>query len=110
GYCSNDFHKEKLIDNIIDSLLNDNELGRIFKKDNEIDTIIIEKIKINLKNSKVRDLIEFSRSVHAEMHAIIQGSQLTGNKMINGKLFCTTYPCHNCARHIIAAGIKEVYF
>lgn len=44
------------------------------------------------------------------MHAIIQGSQLTGDKMIDGKLFCTTYPCHNCARHIIAAGIKEVYY
>ena len=30
--------------------------------------------------------------------------------MVNGKLFCTTYPCHNCARHIILAGIKEVYY
>lgn len=30
--------------------------------------------------------------------------------MIGGKLYCTTYPCHNCARHIIAAGIKEVYY
>ena len=44
------------------------------------------------------------------MHAIISGSQLSGSKMINGKLFCTTYPCHNCARHIIVAGIKEVYY
>lgn len=30
--------------------------------------------------------------------------------MINGKLYCTTYPCHNCARHIVLAGIKEVYY
>ena len=30
--------------------------------------------------------------------------------MIGGKLFCTTYPCHSCARHIIAAGIAEVYY
>jgi hypothetical protein len=25
-------------------------------------------------------------------------------------LYCTTEPCHNCARHIIAAGIKEVVY
>ena len=28
----------------------------------------------------------------------------------NGKLFSTTYPCHSCARHIVAAGIKEVFY
>jgi deoxycytidylate deaminase len=110
GYCSNDFHKEKIVDNIIESLLNDTETKEIFEKEKVIDYNLIEKVKTNLRKSKVRDLIEFSRSVHAEMHAIIQGSQLTGDKMINGKLFCTTYPCHNCARHIVAAGIKEVYF
>jgi deoxycytidylate deaminase len=44
------------------------------------------------------------------MHAIVIGSQKTGNEMIGGKLFCTTYPCHNCARHIILAGIKEVFY
>lgn len=25
-------------------------------------------------------------------------------------LYCTTYPCHNCARHIIAVGIKRVVY
>ena len=27
-----------------------------------------------------------------------------------GTLFCTTYPCHNCARHIVASGIIRVYY
>src|SRR5690606_34937373 len=31
-------------------------------------------------------------------------------KVRGGKIFVTTYPCHSCARHIIAAGISEVYF
>jgi deoxycytidylate deaminase len=60
--------------------------------------------------SKVRDLIEFSRSIHAEMHAILLGSQTAGERVKGGKLFSTTYPCHSCARHIIASGIKEVYY
>jgi len=63
-----------------------------------------------IKKSRIKELIEFSRAVHAEMLAIILGSQKAGEKIIGGKLYCTTYPCHNCARHIVAAGIKEVYY
>ena len=67
-------------------------------------------IRLVLENSKVKDLIEFSRSIHAEAHAILTGAQLGGERIVGGKLFCTTYPCHSCARQIIAAGIKEVYY
>jgi deoxycytidylate deaminase len=44
------------------------------------------------------------------MHAILTAGRLAGDKINGGKLFCTTYPCHSCARHIIAAGITEVYY
>jgi deoxycytidylate deaminase len=67
-------------------------------------------IEIVIGSTKVKDLIEFSRSIHAEMHAILTAGRLSGDKIRGGKLFCTTYPCHSCARHIIAAGITEVYY
>lgn len=60
--------------------------------------------------SKLKGLIEFSRSIHAEMHAILNAGTIAGSKIANGKLFVTTYPCHSCARHIVAAGISEVYY
>ncbi len=44
------------------------------------------------------------------MHAIINAGKLAINNIQDGKMFITTYPCHNCARHIVAAGIKEVYY
>ncbi len=69
-----------------------------------------KRILSELEKSKVKDLIEFSRSIHAEMHAIIVGSQKNADKMLKGKLYCTTFPCHNCARHIVMAGIQEVYY
>lgn len=75
--------------------------------------LINDKVKSEISDildSKLKNLIEFARSIHAEMHAIIIGSQKTGDRMLNGKLFCTTYPCHNCARHIVLAGISEVYY
>lgn len=103
--CKNETTKNTITSDIIDSLKKDTELNAILKEPH------FDKIYDLLRNSsKIRDLTEFSRAVHAEMHAIITGSQLSGNKMIGGKLFCTTYPCHNCARHIILAGIKEVYY
>ncbi|WP_079248196.1 deaminase [Lysobacter antibioticus] len=58
----------------------------------------------------LRDLIEFSRAVHAEMDALITAARNGGNGIQDCVLFTTTYPCHNCARHIVAAGICAVYF
>jgi deoxycytidylate deaminase len=111
GYCRNDKTKDLVTDDILGLISSDDFLRIKLFGGNKPDREVNEKIKeIIRKSSRIKDLIEFSRSVHAEMHAIIVGSQLAGNKMIGGKLFCTTYPCHNCARHIIVAGIREIYY
>ena len=34
----------------------------------------------------------------------------TGSRVRGGQLFVTTYPCHSCARHIVAAGVRVVYY
>ena len=63
-----------------------------------------------LKPTRVRALIEFSRSVHAEMDALL-GLVRSGTKLPDKSvLFSTTYPCHNCARHIVAAGVRKVVY
>lgn len=52
---------------------------------------------------------ELCRGVHAEQNAIIQaayhGIQLNGSE-----LYCTNQPCSICAKMIINAGIKVIYF
>jgi deoxycytidylate deaminase len=62
-----------------------------------------------LKNSKVMDLTEYGRVVHAEMNSICDAAR-TGVSLKSSKLFTTTFPCHNCTKHILAAGISEVVF
>ena len=62
-----------------------------------------------LKDSQVFDVIEFGRAVHAEMSAISQAAR-AGVRLQDSRLFCTTFPCHICARHIVASGIREVVF
>jgi deoxycytidylate deaminase len=65
--------------------------------------------KAFFSDSKLFDVIEFGRSVHAEMAAISQAARL-GIPLQSSRLFCTTFPCHICARHIVAAGIHDVVF
>lgn len=63
-----------------------------------------------LKGSKIKGLIEFSRAVHAEMAAIVSVARDGKGSVKNATLYTTTFPCHNCARHIVAAGISTVYY
>lgn len=62
-----------------------------------------------LKGTQVLGLIEFGRSVHAEMAAIIDASR-RGVSVKGATLYTTTFPCHLCARHVIAAGIDRVVY
>lgn len=66
-------------------------------------------LKEHMIDARFRNLIEFGRVVHAEMHAITGAARL-GRSTKQSELYCTTFPCHVCARHIISAGISRVYF
>ena len=58
---------------------------------------------------QLMDIIEFGRMIHAEMLAISDAARL-GRATKNATLYCTTFPCHLCAKHIVAAGIDRVVF
>ena len=62
-----------------------------------------------MKNSQLMDIIEFGRMIHAEMLAISDAARL-GRATKDATLYCTTFPCHLCAKHIVAAGIDRVVF
>ncbi len=62
-----------------------------------------------LVGAQIMDLTEYGRVVHAEMSAICDAAR-TGKKLKDSVLYCTTFPCHNCAKHIVAAGISEVVY
>ena len=80
---------------------------------NEIDKLVRELVSGDkqavLKGTRVMNLLEFGRSVHAEMAALMSAARL-GVSVYDATLFCTTFPCHMCARHIVASGIKRVVY
>src|SRR5712671_1457604 len=55
------------------------------------------------------NVLEFGRVVHAEMSAITDAAR-RGLSVERATLYCTTFPCHICARHIISSGIKRVVY
>jgi len=61
------------------------------------------------KNAHLMDLLEFGRVVHAEMNALAEAAK-RGVATKDSTLYCTTFPCHICTRHIIAAGIRRVVY
>jgi cytidine deaminase len=62
-----------------------------------------------IDGTRLASLTEFGRPVHAEMAALLDGAR-RGVVVGGQRLFSTTFPCHNCARHIIDAGITEVVY
>lgn len=62
-----------------------------------------------LERTKLGDLIEFGRALHAEMDALMDAAR-RGVSVKGCTLYTTTFPCHNCARHIIGAGIMRVVY
>lgn len=99
-YCRNDQEKQLIIKEIVSDLM----AAGVVDTNNQI------LAHATLANSRVSDLIEFSRAVHAEMHAILGAAKNGSGDLRGAILYCTTYPCHSCARHIVAAGISEVFF
>jgi deoxycytidylate deaminase len=62
-----------------------------------------------LKDLPVFDIIEYYREVHAEMSAVADAAR-HGVSTLDCHLYTTTFPCHDCAKHIVATGIARVVF
>ncbi|MDR7027715.1 anti-phage dCTP deaminase [Rhizobium rosettiformans] len=95
GHDSNDVRKQELLNEIIQIISPDAPLSD-------------EKIA-QLDKSQFMDALEYGRIVHAEMSAISDAARL-GIGIQGGTIFCTTFPCHMCSKHIVSSGLTKVVF
>ena len=91
---TNDRRKEEVLQEIVD------RIGR----ENVSDSALTA-----LRETQLMDSLEYGRVVHAEMSALTDAAR-KGREVNNSILYCTTFPCHMCAKHIVAAGIAKVVF
>src|SRR5262249_28259684 len=98
-FCSSTREQNRIIDEILEEIPELAALSPIEKRAR----------KLLLRQSRVGDLIEFSRAVHAEMDALLSAARKAVST-VGTRLFVTTFPCHFCARGIVAAGVDEVQY
>jgi len=55
-------------------------------------------------------MLDLCIAVHAEEAAILQASKFGGTQVEGSTLYTTTFPCPLCAKMIVHAGIRAVYF
>lgn len=98
-YCRNTTEQNEIIEELIETVGELRTVGPERK----------EKLKAELRSSRIGALVEFSRAVHAEMDALLSAAR-QGASTVGTRLHVTTFPCHFCARHIVTAGIDEVQY
>jgi len=108
GYDSNERERNKILAKVIAALVPEEPKPSDDMSPDQRATLV-ERYKKRLKGTGILDLTEFGRAVHAEVAALMSCAR-SGVTPVGGTLYCTTFPCHNCAKHIIAAGITKVVY
>jgi deoxycytidylate deaminase len=112
GEDSNDKMKRKLFADVLQRLQTQKWLdpGRLQSPlQSLVDEALRPPDKGGLGKVELMNIIEYGRSVHAEMAALLQAARL-GTRVKDCTLYTTTFPCHNCSKHIIEAGITRVVY
>lgn len=62
-----------------------------------------------LARAMLADVIEYGRMVHAEMNALTDAARFRRSTS-KATLYCTTMPCHMCAKLVVASGVTRVVY
>ena len=100
GYDSNVRYRDAALGEAFQELQNRNLLAS---------NAALESFMKALSQTRLAHITEFGRPMHAEMAALLDAAR-RGAAVEGARLFTTTFPCHNCARHIIGAGIEQVIY
>lgn len=100
GCDSNERERDQILSQVIRALTGQQD---------DSDQALVAKYRKTLEHTGILDLTEFGRAVHAEMAALLACAR-AGVSPAGGTLYCTTFPCHNCTKHIVDAGVSRVVY
>jgi deoxycytidylate deaminase len=106
GFDSNDRAKRSLLTNLLDKL-SEQLPGQNFDIKDLVNKAVSKENRLG--SADLFDVIEYFRSVHAEMAALMDAAR-RGISVAGATMYATTFPCHECAKHIVAAGIKRLIY
>jgi cytidine deaminase len=112
GYDTSDRMRENLLADILSRLQTQGWLATD-KSGTDIHALVEEALyqgdRPFMKDAHYNSTIDFVRAVHAEVAAITDAGR-RGVYLQGGTVYSTTFPCHDCAKAIAAAGISSVVY
>jgi cytidine deaminase len=112
GYDTSDRMRENIFAEIVQRL---KEAGWFSadRSTEQISELVAEALRTGdppiMKGAQFMGTIDYVRAVHAEMVAITDAVR-HGVELAKCTLYTTTFPCHDCAKHIVASGIIRVVY
>lgn len=85
------------------------EIMKKFDTSDKTDALLLSEGKNHLSDTGLLDITEYGRAVHAEMEALLSCAR-NGIATRGTTLYTTTFPCHNCTKHMVAAGVTNVKY
>jgi deoxycytidylate deaminase len=95
---------KKKIERLLDEILT-----KGVHAENYLNSLVEAAFSPVMKGAMFTSLTEYSRTVHAEMAALMEALR-HGSFTANSTLYSTTFPCHVCTRHVVASGISRVVY
>lgn len=112
GYDSADRMKRQMLAEVLEKLLEAGWLNTSRVRAG-IDELVTQALARGprgfMRGTQLMNVLEYGRPVHAEMAAITDAAR-RGVSVRGCTMYVTTFPCHNCARHIVASGLQRVVY
>jgi len=103
GEDTNEVRRTRLVEELIGRMKEEGWLK------SEYEDVEASRFLAVFDDTRLASLIEFGRAVHAEMAALTDAA-LRGVRVQGCTLYTTTFPCHLCARHVVAVGIERLVY
>ncbi len=111
GHDSSDAMRREMFGDIVQRLKDNNWLAEDKREQSipELVKTLLEGKTALMEGAEFTGLTEYQRPVHAEMTALTDAAR-RGVAVQDCTVYTTTFPCHGCARHMVAAGIMRVVY
>jgi cytidine deaminase len=110
GYDTSDDERRELLADILRRLIKERVLTSMTEDDAyaAAETMLLGRGAI-MRKAKFMSTIDYIRAVHAEAAALSAAAR-HGTSVAACTLYVTTFPCHDCAKQIIASGLDRVVY
>ena len=110
GYDTSDDQRRELLEDILTRLIDARVLISMTKEDVHAaaETMLLGRSAI-MRRAKFMATIDYIRALHAEAAALAAAAR-HGLSVARSTLYVTTFPCHDCAKQIIANGLARVVY